>query len=142
MERNFKYRSEIQELPLIRQDLSGLAAVGDIPESELRQIIVIIEELFSNIIRFAFKDSREHLIEIQLRKVDSAIVIAIIDDGIPFNPLDYNPAPVSDPATSDTRGMGITLVKTFSDAIEYRRSDNRNHLEITKTIKSKPNTEE
>lgn len=65
MEKVFQYRSEIQDLPLIRQDLSGLAVVGNIPESELRQIIVIVEELFSNITRFAFEDSREHFIEIQ-----------------------------------------------------------------------------
>lgn len=142
MEKLFQYRSDIQEVALIRQDLTGVVKEWGIPESEMRQIIVIIEELFSNIIRFAFNDNQEHLIEIQLRKDDRIITMIISDDGIPFNPLDYNPVSISDPAASDAGGMGLTLIRTFSDSIEYRRLLNRNHLKITKSIKSNPNISE
>lgn len=142
MEKLFQYRSDIQEVALIRQDLTGVVKEWRIPESEMRQIIVIIEELFSNIIRFAFNDNQEHLVEIQLRKDDRIITMIISDDGIPFNPLDYNPVSISDPAASDAGGMGLTLIRAFSDSIKYRRLLNRNHLEITKSIKSNPNISE
>ncbi|MEN8228367.1 MAG: ATP-binding protein [Bacteroidota bacterium] len=136
MEQIYQYKSEIQEIQLIRGHLAQLAGLWTIPESESRQIGVIVEELFSNIIRFAYDDNLEHQIEIRLSKTDDEIGIEIIDDGIPFNPLNHQPGPQSDPATSDIAGMGLTLVRTFSDEIVYSRSNERNRLKITKKIKS------
>ena len=138
MERVFQYRSEIQEIPLIRKNFVDLAVSWALPESEERQIGVIIEELFSNIIRFGFEDQGEHLIEIRIRKGEHGISIVIIDDGIPFNPLEYHPGSLFDPATPNTGGMGLTLVQTFSDSIVYNRINQKNYLEITKAIKSQP----
>lgn len=138
MEHFFQYKSEIQEIPLIRTNLADLAISWALPESEERQIGVIIEELFSNIIRFGFEDQGEHLIEIRIKKEEGMISIAIIDDGIPFNPLEYHPGSSFDPAAPNIGGMGLTLVQTFSDSIVYNRINQKNHLEITKKIKSQP----
>ena len=136
MEKIYQYKSEIQEIQLIRGNLASLAKLWKIPESELRQIGVIIEELFSNIIRFAYDDNLEHQIDIRLLKADGEIRIEIIDDGIPFNPVDHQLGDVSDPAASEVGGMGLTLVRTFSDSIVYSRINRRNRLKITKKIKS------
>lgn len=136
MEQTFKYRSDIQEIPSIRKDLHELQAAWSIPESEMRQISVMIEEIFSNILRFAYTDSLEHLVRISLKKSNGEILIQITDDGIPFNPLEHHPGPVSDPAVSEDSGMGLTLIKTFSSSISYQRLNNNNQLLITKKIKS------
>ena len=136
MEKIYQYKSEIQEIQLIRGNLASLAKLWKIPESELRQIGVIIEELFSNIIRFAYDDNLEHQIDIRLLKADGEIRIEIIDDGIPFNPVDHQLGDVSGPAASEVGGMGLTLVRTFSDSIVYSRINRRNRLKITKKIKS------
>jgi serine/threonine-protein kinase RsbW len=138
MERSLQYRSEIQAIPLIRKDLEDLARAWEIPDSELRQIMRIMEELFSNSIRFAFQDGLDHTVNFLLARSDREISIEMIDDGIPFDPLSYQPAPASDPAASDSGGMGLTLVRIFSDSIEYSRKDHRNHLLIRKTIRSNP----
>jgi len=136
MEETFTYRSNIQEIPDIRKDLGELQAEWSIPESEMRQIGVMIEEIFSNILRFAYTDSLEHKIRINLKKNNEDIIIEITDDGIPFNPLEHEPGPATDPAVSVDSGMGITLIKTFSSSISYQRVDQNNQLLITKKIKS------
>ena len=136
MKQHFQYSSEIQEIPDMRIDLRKLESEWAIPDSEMRQIVVIIEELFSNIVRFAYEDNHKHLIDISLEKKGEEISISIIDDGIPFNPLEYNPGPVSDPVGSEDGGMGITLIRAFSNSISYERVNQRNHLKITKKIKS------
>lgn len=136
MEQTFKYRSEIQEIPSIRKDLDELQAAWSVPDSEMRQISVMIEEIFSNILRFAYNDSLEHLVQISLKKSGGEIIIQITDDGIPFNPLEHHPGPVSDPAVSEDSGMGLTLIKTFSNSISYQRVNSKNLLLITKKIKS------
>ena len=137
MDRSFQYTSHIQEIPRIRKDLEFLEHEWSIPKSEIRQILVIIEEIFSNIVRYAFEDNHEHLIDIQLGYDESHMEIEIIDDGLAFNPLDYHLEPQSDPANSDAGGMGLTLIRAFSSNISYQRNSEKNHLKITKKVKSK-----
>ena len=135
MEQLYTYRSQIQEITTIREDLAQLMSSWAIPDSVMRQIRLIIEEIFSNIIRFAFNDNLEHMVEVQLKMIDDQISIQITDDGIPFNPLEYHPETSSDPASSIDEGMGLTLIKTFSNSITYQRGENHNRLLITKKIK-------
>jgi len=135
MVRAFKYRSNIQEIPRIREDLDLLKQEWDIPDSEIRQIQVIIEELFSNIVRFAFDDTKEHPIDIRLGCSNSQIEIEMIDDGVAFNPLEYQTGPLANPASSDAGGMGLTLIKAFSKDVSYQRNAGKNHLKINKTVK-------
>ncbi len=136
MEQQFEYRSFIQEIPTIREDLTKLQSLWAIPDSEMRQVRLIIEEIFSNIIRFAFTDSEEHIVQVQLKTGNDEISIRITDDGIPFNPMEYHQGATTDPASSVDGGMGLTLIKTFSNSITYERVENNNQLLITKKIKS------
>jgi len=137
MNQIFQYRAHIQEIPQIRKDLEFLDKEWDISKSETRQILVIIEELFSNIVRYAFEDGEEHRIEIRLAFGENEIEIEIIDDGLEFNPLEYQSETLDDPASSDTGGMGLTLIQAFSSNIFYTRNSGKNHLKIIKKVKSK-----
>jgi len=134
MEQTFRYPSEIHEIPRIRNDLGRLETEWNISKSKMRQILVIVEEIFSNIVRFAFEDTHEHEIEIILHKNENMIGIEIIDDGIEFNPLEYCEDPLRDPAMVESGGMGLTLVQSFSNRMSYERKANRNHLHIEKKI--------
>ena len=136
MDRTFQYPSHIQEIPRIRKDLEFLEQEWAISKSEIRQILVIIEEIFSNIVRYAYEDKKEHTIDLSLDYSDAQIEIEIIDDGIAFNPLEYQLGPLADPATSDAGGMGLTLVRAFSSNISYTRCSGKNHLKISKKVKS------
>lgn len=133
----FQYRSHIQEIPRIRKDMEFLNTEWFIAQSESNQIRVIVEEIFSNIVRFAFTDKNEHHVDIKLSLVGSQIEIEIIDDGIAFNPLEYQLTPQPDAISSDAGGMGLSLIKTFSNHIEYQRIGEKNHLKITKKVRSK-----
>ncbi len=142
MKEIFQYKSIIQSIPSIRTDLETLAQNWSIPSPELRQITLIVEELFSNIIRFAYEDDREHIIEITLSRNGNLITLQIIDDGLAFNPLEYNHARLADPASSDDGGMGLSLIRVFSDSIEYHREEPKNCLVIKKTIRIQPENKE
>lgn len=140
MEKTLEYSADIQAIPGIRKDLADLAAQWNIPDSELKQITLITEELFSISIRSAFGKTEglsDPYILIRVAMDSILVTLEFIDNGIPFNPLENNPVSESDPASADDGGMGLTLIKTFSDSISYSREDNRNHLTIRKTIKSK-----
>lgn len=134
MELKFKYPSEIGEIPNIRKDMEELEKSWEIPKSKMNQIRLIIEELFSNIVRFAYDDQSEHMIEIGMKRNDEFIEIEIIDDGVAFNPLEHSENPLRDPALVDSGGMGLTLVQTFSNRMFYQRKENKNLLRIEKKI--------
>lgn len=98
----------------------------------------MIEELFSNIIRFAFENKGDHKIELTLSIDEGIITLLIRDNGIPFNPLEYNQDQLADPVSMDDGGMGLTLIRAFADSIEYSREEQKNLLLIQKTIRSRP----
>lgn len=134
MQHSFRYTSQIHEIPNIRRDLDRLESSWNIPKPKMKQIRVIVEELFSNIVRFAYDDQEEHFIELNIEKKENVIELEIIDDGIKFNPLEGSEDPVRDPALVESGGMGITLVQTFANSMSYQRIEERNHLKIEKKI--------
>jgi anti-sigma regulatory factor (Ser/Thr protein kinase) len=137
MEHRFKHRAVIQEVPDIRRSLTSLAVPWGISKPDIKQIIFIAEEIFSNIVRFAFHDQQEHEIEFVLIRDEEKIILEIIDDGIPFDPLQYRLSIPSNPAAMDSGGMGLSLVRTFSDTISYQRIGQMNHLMVTKWLKTR-----
>ena len=76
------------------------------------------------------------MVEVYLKKDADQVVIQITDDGIPFNPLEHEAGPITDPAFSLDGGMGLTLIKTFANSISYTRTRDHNQLQIVKKIKS------
>lgn len=133
MQQNFRYSSQIHEIPNIRKDLDMVESSWKIPKTKMKQIRVIVEELFSNIVRFAYDDQKEHFIELNMERMEDRISLEIVDDGIAFNPLE-SADPLHDPAQVETGGMGITLVQTFANKMSYERRADRNHLRIEKRI--------
>lgn len=118
--------------------METLAEKWEIPSSETKQITLMTEELFSNIIRSAFQDKGDYKIELTLSKNEGLITLLISDDGIPFNPLEYNQDQLTDPISMDDGGMGLTLIRAFADSLEYSREEQKNLLLIKKTIRSSP----
>jgi len=134
----FQYPSQVQSISSIRSDLKALADTWKIPGPELKQITLIVEELFSKIVQVAFVDKGDQLMEISIAKNETDITIEIIDEGIAYNPLEYNPDQEFDPVLTDEGGMGLSLIKAFSDSLQYTREEGRNILLIQKIIRSQP----
>ena len=97
-------------------------------------IKLALEEVVMNVISYAYEDSGQHEFEVRLKSDDEGVVIDVIDDGKPFDPLHEAAEPDVD-ATLEERhigGLGVFFVKTLMDHVEYRREENRNQLTLTK----------
>jgi len=141
MKKKYQYPTVIQSIASIRNDLEAFAETSGIPESELRQITLVVEELFSKIVRFAFTGKDQQLLEITLSKADREITLEMVDKGEEFNPLETNPEQLMDPASIDEGGMGLSLIKAFCDSISYTREEQKNILLIKKMIRGQAETE-
>jgi serine/threonine-protein kinase RsbW len=104
------------------------------PDTEFK-IDLVLEEVFTNIVRHGYDDSHPHEIMIQLRSNRDRIRISVEDDGRHFNPL---LAPTVDvtAALAERRvgGLGIHLVRHLLDQVRYQRRPDGNRLILIKRL--------
>ena len=100
------------------------------------QIDVAIDEIFSNIARYAYQDGEgSATVECDFDEGSRIFSITFLDQGIPFDPLRQ-----SDPDTTliteerEIGGLGIFVVKKTMDEISYEYRDGRNVLCLKKRI--------
>jgi anti-sigma regulatory factor (Ser/Thr protein kinase) len=93
---------------------------------------LVFEELFTNVVRHAFRGESGHRINVSMRVGVDTVALEFMDDGPPFDPTTYESEP---PPTrleeARVGGLGLTLVRTASRAIEYARRDGRNLVRVT-----------
>ena len=100
------------------------------------QIDIAIDELFSNIARYAYaKDGGKATVQVD-KKDDSPFVSIIFkDNGKPYNPLENDDPDITLSANErEVGGLGIYLVKKRMDHISYEYKDVQNILSIRKNV--------
>lgn len=100
------------------------------------QISIAIDELFGNIVHYAYQfETGTATIKLYTEENPLTVIITFSDNGIPFNPLKQaDPDIHADAETREVGGMGIFLVKKLMDLVEYSYKDGQNILLIRKTI--------
>ena len=116
----------------------ALKKFGDDHHLSLKVIMDVnlaLDEIFTNIVSYGFKDSDEHLINIHLLIDKKELIIKIEDAGIPFNPMDI-PGPDLDAPLAERKagGLGIHLVKRKMDEMHYQRRQGKNILLLKKKL--------
>jgi len=107
------------------------ARLGDCPAKARNQIAVAVDEIFSNIARYAYHTNTGG-VTIRIA-VGHEIVIEFEDSGIPYDPLSADAPDISLPAEArEIGGLGIFMVKNIMDSVEYRRDGDKNILTIRK----------
>lgn len=117
----------------------------DCSEKTLYQIQVSIEEVFTNIVSYAY-DNEDGLVEVQChvtsstvdtedQKTESTIWITLSDKGKPYNPLEKPDPDFSIPFEDrGIGGLGIYMVKKFMDYMDYRYVNGCNQFTIGKKL--------
>jgi anti-sigma regulatory factor (Ser/Thr protein kinase) len=92
---------------------------------------LILAEIVTNIIENAYEDDTVHYIKVDLQYFDNKVALQIEDDGFPFNPLE-RPEVEFPEKLEDAKigGLGIHLIRNYSDECNYQRVKNRNRLKV------------
>ena len=95
------------------------------------RVSLVVDELAQNVVDYAYNDASGD-VEVAVTSQDETIVIEIVDEGKPFDPLTEAPAPdLTSPIESrPIGGLGVHFTKTLMDDVEYRRESGRNCLKI------------
>lgn len=125
-------------IPNRLEEMSGLTlAVARFLEeclvgAETRYAVdLTLEEMVSNVVRHGYTDEALHSIAVKVDVHQREVLLAIEDDGHPFNPLEAA-TPDLDKPIEERRigGLGIFLVRQTVDSMEYERKGERNVLRI------------
>ena len=132
---SFKLKSELSELKTLYQHLTHFGQVYGLSETFISEINICLDELFTNIILYGFKDDLEHIIRFRLNLNGNTLILNIEDNGIPFNPLIKKDSVLpADINNAKIGGLGIHIVKKLMDDVWYERKRGKNKLTFKKFI--------
>jgi serine/threonine-protein kinase RsbW len=133
-EHRLEVGTAIPELRRISAWLHGLLGDG-LAADALFSLDLGRQEAVANVISHGFPEGAARGIVVTLRRWDERIEVEVEDDGIPFDPLGFQPPPLPERLEDATLGgNGIRLMRRFLDEISYRRSSDRNHLVMTRRL--------
>jgi serine/threonine-protein kinase RsbW len=125
--------NNMADLAALTTAMERVGAEYGMPEQSLFQLQVALDEIVSNVIKYAWPEVGTHDIEIRITARDDGVEIEIIDDGRMFDPRD---APKRDKPLPGQRpqpgGVGVQMTKQLVDRVGYARIGDRNHTTLTK----------
>lgn len=129
-------QATLEKLPEVMAFIDEWLETLDCTIRAQTQIDVAVDELFSNIARYAYTPGvGDATVRLEYDDSTHAASITFIDGGIPYNPLEKDDPDVTlSPEEREIGGLGIFLVKKTMDRMDYRREDDHNILTIHKKI--------
>ena len=116
--------------------------------SQMKKALLAAEELIANVCMYAYPQG-EGSIYIRQYVNEDMLVLELIDDGIPYNPLERETPDFEERARTrkvSSGGLGIYIAKQFGHNIEYRYENDQNiltvYLEIRKENENENNERE
>jgi len=121
----------LAELVPLAALVEEFAAQQQLSQRLANTLDLLLAELFTNIVDHAYGGG-SHTIHLQLNADERQVIAVLTDSGKPFNPLEalpYDPRrPLED---RDIGGIGLHLVRQFSQSLSYARDGGRNTLTLT-----------
>lgn len=124
---------EIERLNRIVRQFGDL---HEVPGRTLYAVNLALDELVTNVILHGYEDRTDQEVKAQLTVQEGVITAEVEDGGRAFNPLDA-PTPDLNAALDERElgGLGIHLVRSLMDRVEYRREGEKNVLTVRKRIR-------
>lgn len=132
---SLQLKNDLSELDTMRDPLDNFYASHNLPDNVRHAFDMALEEIFVNIVSYAFEDNKEHIIDLSLQVKGNEVVGDLKDDGEPYNPL-LRPDPKIDLGIDERKigGLGIYLTKRLMDEVEYKYENNINCLMFKKYL--------
>ena len=134
-ERTVPLKNQISEVGRVHEILADLSSKYGWQSQFLFEVELALEEVLTNVIRYAFEDEGDHEIILRLAIQEGKFIAEVEDDGKEFNPLE-RPDPELDLPLEERAigGLGIFLTRKMMNELTYQRKDEKNILTMTKFL--------
>lgn len=122
-------KSNLKEVIAFREKLLAFCADNHISERDATILGLAVEEISANIVQYGYRSGKNYM-DISFTIQDDKYMLRIRDDGIPFNPLEYQ----QQKEEAVTLG-GIALIKKMASEFQYMRVLNMNNTVVELNIR-------
>lgn len=126
----------VESIPVITEFVDEQLEQFDCPMKAQAQIDIAIDELFSNIVHYAYNPGTgPATVCVEVVEEPLSVIITFIDQGVPYDPLaKADPDVTLSAEEREIGGLGIYIVKKNMNEITYEYKDGKNILKIRKEI--------
>lgn len=128
------FRRSIDSLDGIFQFVSEFLASEDLAESNAFSLNLILEELFTNMVKYSTES--DHEVRIAMDRNEDQLVLSLTDFDV--ERFDITQAPevdVDQPLSERTPGgLGIHFVRQMTDSLSYEYEDRSSKITLTKRV--------
>jgi serine/threonine-protein kinase RsbW len=127
----FVLKNKLDELPRLHDWLEQTIGCVKISSKHAFRLQLVLVEAVTNVIKYAYSDITEHEIEIVLHHWETITAVQVQDDGLPFDLCQQPQREFPDRLEeAGEGGLGILLIRYYTDECQYRREDCKNVLTL------------
>jgi serine/threonine-protein kinase RsbW len=128
--------ADLREIERLNRLVRQFGDLHEIPSRTLYAINLALDEVMTNIVRHGFDDATGQELLAEIVVSNDQLTTAVTDQGRAFNPLEMPAPDLTAPLEERALGgLGIHLIRSLMDAVEYRREGPKNVLTLRKRIR-------
>lgn len=135
---NYKQKvgCNIENLKGVRDFIRNALKDNGVPDLQISELVLALDEMCSNLMIHSHQCNPEELFEINIiLKKGDPIIFEIIDDGNTFDINQFAEPDLGNLVHEKRKGgLGIRLVKSIMDKIEYQNRSGKNVCRLIKKI--------
>lgn len=131
----FSLDTSLTELDRLNRELEELGERWDLSPAVILQLNLALDELFTNVVDYGIAPDTSSKVTFTICMSSDKLEITMCDEGKAFD-LTVPPDPDLSlpPEDKEIGGLGIFLVRQYTDSIDYRRESGKNIITLTKKI--------
>ena len=130
----FVLPSDPRYLPVVRGAVNALAAAIGWSESDCLAITLALDEALTNVIRHAYHNRPDGVIELECRQTPDALEVTLFNRGAA---PDISKICAREIGGDQPGGLGTHIIKDVMDTVSYRETPEGNWLVVTKRLPGK-----
>jgi serine/threonine-protein kinase RsbW len=138
---NYKYKvgCSIENLKGVRDFIRGALKDHGVPDLQVSEMVLALDEMCSNLMIHAHHCNPDELFELHIHvEKNNPVVFEIIDDGSAFDINQFAEPDLGNLVNEKRKGgLGIRLVKSIMDKIEYQSRNGKNICVLVKNVQFK-----
>ncbi len=135
LQMKFAMPSDPRYLPVVRGAIGPLAEAIGWDESECRAITLALDEALANVIRHAYHNRPDGLIELECRESADGLEIILLDNG---DAPDRSKICAREIGCDQPGGLGTHIIKNVMDRVAYEVSPGGNRFVASKMLRKTP----
>ena len=127
--------SSTEHLRDVRNFIQKFIQQFDVNKNDLDEIILAVDEAYTNIIKHAYNNDPNHNVKIELGTSTDTLWVRLSDTGFHFNADKYQTPDLLKRIKNKQRGgMGVYLINKLMDSVEYSSAGKTNTILMRKRI--------